>query len=103
MGRWLGDELRRLRLARGLSLRDLAREIGMAHTGYVAYERGVAAPPPERRPALARVLGITTAELDELVEEDEYEVFLRARSLSEEGRAAVRDFLRMIRERDRRP
>ena len=58
-------------------------------------------PPPERRRKLASILGITPEELDELVEDDEYEVFLRARSLSEEGRAAARDFLSPVRQRDR--
>ncbi len=101
MGRWLGDELRRIRQAGGLSLRDVAGAIGMHFTGHVAYERGTAVPPPERRRKLASALGITREELDELVEDDEYEVFLRARSLSEEGRAAARDFLRSIRQRDR--
>ena len=101
MGRWLGDELRRIRQSRGLSLRDVGGAIGMHFTGYVAYERGTAVPPAERRRKLAAALGMTREELDELIEDDEYEVFLRARTLSEEGRTAARDFLRSIRRRDR--
>lgn len=102
MGSWLGGELRRLRLARGLSLRELAHALGILHTSYVAYERGVVMPPPERRAALAHALGITPEGLEDLIEEDQYEVFLRSRRLSEEGKAAVREFLRFVRERERR-
>ena len=101
MGRWLGDELRRLRAARGLSLRELAQASGIPHMTYVSYENGKAVPPAQRRPGLAETLGLSSQALDDLIEEDQYEVFLRSRPLSEEGKAAVRDFLRLVRERER--
>jgi transcriptional regulator with XRE-family HTH domain len=41
MAERLGQELRRLRLERGLSLRKMARALGMtAHSGLMDYERG---------------------------------------------------------------
>lgn len=101
MGAWLGAELKRLRLAKGLSIRDLAERAGLPHTSYAAYEQGVAAPPAARRAAVASALGIPRRQLDEIVEEDEYEVFLRARKISKEGRSAVRDFIKKVRDRER--
>ncbi|MEV6235440.1 helix-turn-helix domain-containing protein [Lentzea sp. NPDC051838] len=53
----LGQELLRLRLERGLSLRKLARQLGMAaHSGIVDYERGVRIPPPDLMTAYVQVL-----------------------------------------------
>lgn len=53
----LGAELLRLRLLRGLSLRRLARLIGMtAHSGLVDYEHGLRIPPPDLMNALDRAL-----------------------------------------------
>jgi transcriptional regulator with XRE-family HTH domain len=53
----LGTELLRLRLLRGLSLRRLARLIGMtAHSGLVDYERGVRIPPRDLMDLLQEVL-----------------------------------------------
>ena len=101
MGAGFAKQLQRLRIARGLSVRQLARELGMPQTSYHAYERGVALPPLKRRPALARALGVELERLNELVEFDEYDVFLRARSLTAEGRAAVLDFVRDVREKER--
>ena len=102
MGEHFGAEVRRLRLERQLTVRQVSEALGMSETSYHAYERGVAVPPPRRRPQLAETLGVDVDEIENLVEEDEYEVFLRARSLSDEGRAAVRDFMRRVREREGR-
>ncbi|MCE6996469.1 helix-turn-helix domain-containing protein [Saccharothrix sp. S26] len=53
----LGRELLRLRTARGLSLRRLARLLGMtAHSGLVDYERGLRIPPRDLMSAYIRVL-----------------------------------------------
>ncbi|TQM78697.1 helix-turn-helix protein [Saccharothrix saharensis] len=53
----LGRELLRLRTARGLSLRRLARLLGMtAHSGLVDYERGLRIPPRDLMSAYVRVL-----------------------------------------------
>ncbi len=101
MGQALGEELKRLRRARGLSVRVLAQRIGVPHTTYANYERGLAAPPAERRDGLSSALGVSRERLDDLIEDDQYEVFLRARPLSEEGKAAVRDFLRLVRQREK--
>ncbi len=102
MGRQFGDELKRLRLARSLSLRQAAQAMGISHMAYANYEQGVAVPPPERRDALARALGMPRQELEDLIEDEQYEVFLRARPLGERAKQAIRDFLRHVRERERR-
>lgn len=53
----LGQELLRLRLERGLSLRKLARQVGMtAHSGMVDYERGIRIPPPDLMSSYVQVL-----------------------------------------------
>ncbi|MEU0878281.1 helix-turn-helix domain-containing protein [Lentzea sp. NPDC005914] len=53
----LGQELLRLRLERGLSLRKLARQLGMtAHSGMVDYERGIRIPPPDLMSTYVQVL-----------------------------------------------
>jgi transcriptional regulator with XRE-family HTH domain len=55
----LGDELLRLRLERGLSLRKMAKELGMtAHSGLVDYERGYRIPPNGLLAAYARALRV---------------------------------------------
>ncbi len=97
----LGEELKRLRRAKGLSLREVAHALGISHMSYNNYERGLAVPPPVRCAALAAALGVTREAVDDLIEDDQYEVFLRARPLSEEGKRAARDFLRLVRQRER--
>lgn len=53
----LGQELLRLRLERGLSLRKLARQLGLtAHSGMVDYERGIRIPPPDLMSSYVQVL-----------------------------------------------
>ena len=101
MGQWFAAELKRLRLGNGLSLRQAAGRAGLPHMTYTGYELGKAVPPQPRRAPIAEALGITPQRLDDLIEEDEYEVFLRARNMSEAGRDAAREFLRKIREEER--
>lgn len=56
-GDLFGRELLRLRLSRGLSLRRLARTVGMsAHSALVDYERGRRIPPADLMDALVRAL-----------------------------------------------
>lgn len=100
MGAWLGSELKLLRQAKGLSIRDLAQNAGLPHTSYAAYEQGVAAPPAARRSAVASALGIPRRVLDEIIEQDEYEIFLRARKLSAAGRTAIHDFIKVVRDQE---
>src|SRR5947209_5663988 len=62
--RALGATLRRLRLTRGLSLRALARQVGMtAHSGLVDYEQGRRLPPADLVAAYQRVFPDAAAEL----------------------------------------
>ncbi|AHH93817.1 hypothetical protein KALB_440 [Kutzneria albida DSM 43870] len=60
----LGAELRRLRLERGLSLRAMAKRVGMsAHSGLVDYERGNRIPPHDLLTSYLRELRPTDQKL----------------------------------------
>lgn len=102
MGFWFGQELKQIRTGQGLSIRVAAARAGLPHMTYVAYELGKAVPPAVRRPPLAEALGLTPLTLDNLIEEDACEVFLCSRRMSEEGKSAARDFLRRVREDERK-
>jgi hypothetical protein len=63
----LGQELLRLRLLRGLSLRKLARLLGMAaHSGLVDYEKGSRIPPKDLMCSYQQVLRPDNGHLREL-------------------------------------
>lgn len=65
----LGLTLYQLRLARGLSLRTLARRLGMSgHAGLLDYERGRRIPPEDVILAYERVLEVTDGQLRRLRE-----------------------------------
>ncbi|WP_018681435.1 helix-turn-helix domain-containing protein [Actinokineospora enzanensis] len=65
--RALGAELRRLRLTEGLSLRAMARRLGLrAHSALVDYERGQRVPPPSALAAYARIAGSDLTTLRDL-------------------------------------
>jgi transcriptional regulator with XRE-family HTH domain len=67
--RALGAALRRLRVSRGLSLRALAKQVGMtAHSGLVDYEQGRRLPPTDLLVAYQRVFPDAAGELDRLRE-----------------------------------
>lgn len=52
------NHLRRVRIDRGLTVRALAREVGVAHTSVVAWEAGQCRPLPTRAVRLREVLGV---------------------------------------------
>jgi transcriptional regulator with XRE-family HTH domain len=56
-------DLRRLRLAAGLSVRELARQIGEAHTNVSYWERSGRLPRSDKLTAIAKALGVTVEEL----------------------------------------
>jgi tetratricopeptide (TPR) repeat protein len=63
----LGAALRRRRISRGLSLRVLARKLGLSgHSGIVDYERGRRLVPGDLMDAYQRVLADTSGELSRL-------------------------------------
>lgn len=64
-GDWLGEKFNRLRRERGLTLAQVAEAMGVSKPTVWAWEKGKARPLPERLEALAKVLGVTKAELDE--------------------------------------
>jgi tetratricopeptide (TPR) repeat protein/transcriptional regulator with XRE-family HTH domain len=81
----LGLALYQLRLARGLSLRTLARRLGMAgHGGLLEYERGRRLPPEDVILAYERVLGVEDGRL----------VRLRERALVERAAAKTAERVR---------
>ncbi|MFL6075483.1 MAG: ATP-binding protein [Mycobacteriales bacterium] len=80
----LGAALYERRLARGLSLRVLARRLGMSgHSGLARYEKGDRIPPADLIRAYERVLGVTDGAL----------VALRDRALAERASSKVRALL----------
>lgn len=85
-GAELGLTLYRLRLSRGLSLRVLARRLGMSgHGGLTEYEKGRRIPPEDVVVACERVLGVRDGQLRRL----------RERALAERAEAKTHD-LRVV-------
>src|SRR6185295_3969302 len=73
----VGRRLRRAREAAGLTLRDLAAQVGLRdHTVILKYERGETPPTITRLHALAQVLNMTPAAL--LAEQDAAVPLIRA-------------------------
>ncbi len=66
MGEPLGKRIRRLRLARGMSIYDLAREAGVSAPFVSHVETGRSWPGERTMRALARALNVTPASLTEL-------------------------------------
>ncbi|KAA5830207.1 helix-turn-helix transcriptional regulator [Saccharopolyspora hirsuta] len=65
--RVLGAELRQLREAAGLGVRELGRRLGVGHTTVWRYESGVKPPSPEDTASVLTALGVTGAEKDRIV------------------------------------
>lgn len=57
------SNLRRLREAAGLSLRELSRQIGESHSNVSYWERSGQLPPGDTLLSIAKVLGVTVHEL----------------------------------------
>jgi len=57
------SDLRRLRETAGLSVRELARQIGESHTNVSYWERSGQLPRSNKLTAIAKALGVTVAEL----------------------------------------
>lgn len=66
--RALGAELRRMREARGVGVRELARRLGTDHSKLSRYESGSIVPPSEHVASVLTILGVAEAERDRLVE-----------------------------------
>lgn len=60
---FLGDQIKRLRIEKGLSQEELGKAIDVSKQAISSYETGVRDPNPEQRHKLAEVFGITEAEL----------------------------------------
>ncbi|MER5394889.1 helix-turn-helix transcriptional regulator [Saccharopolyspora sp. NPDC002686] len=65
--RVLGAELRQLREAAGLGVRELGRRLGVGHTTVWRYESGLKPPSPEDTASLLTALGVTGAEKERIV------------------------------------
>src|SRR4051794_5457730 len=66
IGRWAGQELRRRRLANGLSQYDVPMAVGRTVFTISNWERGVNPPPADALPLLAMTFGC--ASIDDLFE-----------------------------------
>lgn len=60
---FLGDQIKRLRIEKGLSQEELGKAIDVSKQAISSYETGVRDPNPEQRYKLADVFGVTEAEL----------------------------------------
>lgn len=80
--RWLGTELRRLRLELGISQRELTRQIGLsAHSNLGEYERGSRIPPCDIILACERLFPVQPGYLQHL----------RVQALRERARLITRE------------
>ena len=80
--RWLGTELRRLRLELGISQRELTRRIGLsAHSNLGEYERGSRIPPCDIILACERLFPVQPGYLQQL----------RVQALRERARLITRE------------
>lgn len=59
----LGKRLEQLRKGRGLTLADIARELGVSKPTVWAWEKGKARPLDDRLPAIAAALGVDSSDL----------------------------------------
>src|SRR5437764_1395929 len=66
--RVLGAELRELREKADLTVRDMAKRLGVAAGTVSRYERGERAPSPEYVARILGTLGVTGAKYDEIVD-----------------------------------
>lgn len=63
MNMTVGENIRKLRKAQGLTQAELGEKVGASQKVIADYEAGGSRPPVERIPALARVLGVSADEL----------------------------------------
>ena len=66
----MANKVKRLRLAAGMSLKDLSDAAGLKYSTVYRYEHGLRDPVARNLMKLAKALNVTT---DELLEEDEPE------------------------------
>ena len=102
MSRYFGDQLRRLRLERGLTQRDLAEKVGLSQAQISLHEKGEDLPAPAVRAKYARALGISREDLEEMIDRGRLKEFLRASStLSDEAKRSIEDYVDFAWNRDR--
>lgn len=68
----LGVKLNRLRRERGLTLAQVAAVLGVSKPTVWAWEKGKARPLPDRKEAIAQVLGVAVSELEERIGQDQH-------------------------------
>ena len=102
MNGYFGSEVRRLRLERGLTQRDLARLVGVSQAQISLHEKGQDLPGSATRARYARALGITLEDIEDLIRRSQVKEFLRASpTLSEEAKRSIEDYIDFAWERDR--
>ncbi|MCL5266262.1 MAG: helix-turn-helix domain-containing protein [Chloroflexi bacterium] len=98
-----GEQLRRLREAKGIGLRELAERIPISHTALDRYELGHRLPSDVIMRSIARALDVPYDELREMLFEAQAQSLLRANpNLSSRSREQIMQFIRFAREQDRK-
>ncbi|WAD27240.1 helix-turn-helix transcriptional regulator [Pseudomonadaceae bacterium T75] len=97
----LGENLKRIRKSRGLTMPDVWGPAGIGKSTYSTYEAGTAMPSGDKVVAMAKVLGVTTDELlldsDEMtVSEDMRPILKRFEALPPEIRNQARIALKGV-------
>ncbi|MDD2648261.1 MAG: helix-turn-helix transcriptional regulator [Eubacteriales bacterium] len=99
-----GERLKREREARGLTLSEVARSVGLSESAVQRYEAGITEPKAERVEDFAHALGVSAAMLmgweEEKLDED-IRVFARGmQKLSPEKRRQAMRLIRALQEED---
>jgi transcriptional regulator with XRE-family HTH domain len=89
----LGEQIKSLREARGMSQADLARKVGITQESISRYESGASTPRPRILSRISLIIGLVIAENGEPEEQEYLEDFWR---MDPGDRQMVRDFCRRL-------
>lgn len=101
----LGKRIKELRLARGLSHEEVAKELGLSQGAISQWETGKSSPKGKNRKALANMLGVSEASLfseslpelqpaREPTPEEILEIFIRGSAIAAEKKDILRAIVR---------
>ena len=105
-----GHYLKKLRAERGISLRDLEREVGISHNTLALYEKEHTVPSVENGFALAEFFGVPLeyflkgeSIISEFRDATLRDLFRRVDEMSDQDRALAKGYLsRLVKNRDER-
>ncbi len=102
MGKYLGEQIRLIREAKGLNQRQFAKMVGVSQAQISLHEVGEDVPSPKLRAKYAEGLGIPLDQLEEIISRERLKDFLRsAPNLSDEAKRSIEDYIDFAWERDR--